>query len=469
MKMSKDTYYDNVFDMHVVGQLPSGQKQLYVGRHLMHEVTSPQAFEMLRERGLKVRRPDLTYAVVDHIIPTEDTSRPYKDPQAELMAKTLEDNVNEFGITYFGPQSGKQGVCHCVFAEQGIVWPGQVVVCGDSHTSTYGALGALAFGIGTTQVSHVLATQTLAMNKLKVRKVEFDGLPNSPYVGPKDMVLEMIRKLGVAGGVGFAYELGGRGISDLDTEGRLTITNMGVEGGAQSCYVLPDESTFAYLKGKPFSPKDFDRAVEFWKSLVPANPQYDDIKKLEIKNLRPMLTWGVNPEQAIGINESMPRLEDFAEGKPRDEARDAFDYMGLKPGEYVKGTPVDIVFIGSCTNGRFEDLLEAAEILKDQKVKVKTLIVPGSQTIKRQAEEYGLDEIFKEAGAEWREPGCSMCLAMNPDKVGEKQRCASTSNRNFKKRQSGGLYNSRTHLMSPYSAAATAIEGAIADPRDHII
>lgn len=462
--MSKGTLYDKVWENHKVGILPTGQTQIFVGRHLMHEVTTPQAFEMLREKGLKVKHPELAWAVLDHVIPTNDRTRPYKDEQAELMAKTLEDNVKDFNIVYFGPGLG-QGVCHVVFPEQGILWPGQLAVCGDSHTCTYGAFGTLAFGIGTTQVSHVLATQTLAMDKLKVRRINFNN-ELQKGVTAKDLALYMIKELGVKGGVGFAYEFGGKAVEKLSMEERMTLCNMAVEGGARSGYVNPDQITFDYLKNRPFGPKDFEKAVEYWKSIASDNDaQYDDVKNIDASKIEPMITWGVNPEQAVGINEKTPGLEMFS-GKEKEEAMDAFKYMGLKPGQKIKGIPIDVVFIGSCTNGRLSDLEAAAEILKGNKASVKTLIVPGSELIKKQAEEKGLDKVFKEAGAEWRHPGCSMCLAMNPDRLEGRQRSASTSNRNFKGRQ--GSPTGRTHLMSPLTAAASAIEGKITGLRKYI-
>ena len=464
--MSERTLYDKVWEKHIVGKLASGQTQVFVGRHLMHEVTSPQAFEMLREKGIKIKHPELTFATLDHVIPTCDISRPFKDDQAELMSKTIEDNTKEFGITFFGSESGKQGVCHVTFPEQGLIWPGQLVVCGDSHTCTYGAFGALAFGIGTTQVSHVLATQTLAMDKLKVRRINFNGKLNIG-VTAKDLALYLIMKLGVEGGVGFAYEFGGEAVDNMNIDERMTLCNMAVEGGSRSGYVNPDQTTFDYLKDKEFAPKeDFDKAIEYWKSIASSDDaEYDDMVEIDVSEIEPMVTWGVNPEQTIKISESTPSL-DNSSGKQRSEAEDAYAYMGLKHGEKLLGTPVDVAFIGSCTNGRLSDLKLAAEILKGKKVSIKTLVVPGSELVKREAEELGLDKIFEEAGAEWRQPGCSMCLAMNPDKLVGTQRSASTSNRNFKGRQ--GSSTGRTHLMSPYTAAASAIEGKITDPRDSL-
>ena len=466
--MSKNTLFDKVWDAHKVKELDDGRTQLFVGRHLVHEVTSPQAFEELRERGLAVKHPELTFATLDHVIPTDCPSRPYKDAQAELMAKTLEDNVKEFGITYFGPGNG-QGVCHVVFPEQGVIWPGQVVVCGDSHTCTYGAFGALAFGIGTTQVGHVLATQTLAMDKKpKVRRIEFSGFLNEGTTA-KDMALYKISQMGVNGGTGFAEEYGGLVIDTLSMEERMTLCNMAVEGGARSGYVNPDNITFDYIVNRPFSPRGFalfNKSCNDWRKIRSnEDAEYDDVQRFDVSKLGPMITWGINPEQAIPIDEKMPTLERY-EGKARTEAEDAFKYMGLEPGKEILGTPVDVVFIGSCTNGRIIDLQAAASILEGKKVSVRTLVVPGSELVRAEAEAYGLDRIFKEAGAEWRYAGCSMCLAMNPDRLIGSERSASTSNRNFKNRQ--GSPTGRTHLMSPYTAAATAIEGKIADPRRYL-
>ncbi|MCK5040351.1 MAG: 3-isopropylmalate dehydratase large subunit [Candidatus Aenigmarchaeota archaeon] len=464
--MSKGTLYDKIWENHIVGKLPTGQTQIFVGRHMMHEVTSPQAFEMLRERGLNAKHPELTFAVTDHVIPTDDCSRPFKDEQAELMTKTIEDNTKEFGITYFGSDSGKQGVCHVIYPELGLICPGQLVVCGDSHTCTYGAFGVLAFGIGTTQVSHVLATQTMAMDKLKVRCVKFNGIL-SEGVTAKDLALYMIKKTGVEGGVGFAYEFSGDVVDNMSMEERMTLCNLVVEGGARSGYVNPDKTTFQYLKDKHYAPKeDFEKAVEYWESIASdEDAEYDDILSIDVSQVKPMVTWGVNPGQAIAIDEKIPEPDDFTD-KKKEEAEDALEYIGLEGGIEVQGTPVDVVFIGSCTNGRLSDLEATAKILKGKKVSVKTLVVPGSEAVKRHAEQIGLDKIFVDAGAEWRHPGCSMCLGMNPDKLEGTQRSASTSNRNFKGRQGSPI--GRTHLMSPITAAATAIEGKITDPRKYL-
>jgi 3-isopropylmalate/(R)-2-methylmalate dehydratase large subunit len=463
--MSSKTLYNKIWDKHVVGTLPTGQMQIFVGRHLMHEVTSPQAFEMLEENGLKVKHPELTFAVTDHVIPTTDTSRPFKDEQAELMTSTLEKNTKETGITYFDVGTGKQGVCHVTYPEQGIIWPGMLAVCGDSHTCTYGAFGTLAFGIGTTQVSHVLATQTMAMDKLKVRKINVIGNLQKG-VTAKDVILHIIRKLGVEGGIGFAYEFAGPVIEKMSMDERMTVCNMAVEGGARSGYINPDETTYEYLKNRNYTPKDFEKAMNYWKSIrSDENAEYDDVVEIDVSTLEPVVTWGVNPAQTIMISEETPTMEEMDE-KEKLETEDAYKYLGLEESKKIEGLPVDIVFIGSCTNGRLSDLREAAEILKGRKVSIKTLVVPGSEKVKAEAEAEGLDDIFKEAGAEWRNAGCSMCLAMNPDKLVGQQRSASTSNRNFKGRQ--GSPTGRTHLVSPYTAAATAIEGKFADPRKYL-
>lgn len=464
--MSERTLYDKVWELHKVGELPTGQDQIYVGRHLMHEVTSPQAFDMLREGGYDVKHPELTFAVVDHVVPTDGSSRPFEDEQAELMTATLESNVGKYGINYFGIGSREHGVCHVTFPEQGVIWPGQLVVCGDSHTSTYGALGALAFGVGTTQVAHVLATQSMAMDKLNVKRVNFDD-KLSDAVTAKDLALYMIKELGVEGGVGFAYEFGGDVVDGMSMEERMTLCNLAVEGGARSGYVNPDRKTFDYLRGRPFAPKEenFEEAEKYWQSIASdSDAVYDEVVDIPSPK-EPMVTWGVNPGQVIGISERVPTLDDFS-GKQRAEVKNALKYMGLESGQDLYGVPVDVVFIGSCTNGRLSDLEAAAKILEGYDVSVKTLVVPGSELVKCQAEEMGLDDIFYGAGAEWRNPGCSMCLAMNPDRLEGSQRSASTSNRNFKGRQ--GSPTGRTHLVSPYTAAATAIEGNIADARDYL-
>lgn len=450
--MSKNTLFDKVMDMHNVRE-----NQIVIGRKVIHEVTSnPASLERLRDEGYELRHPETAFAVMDHILNTKSADgRPLKDDDDKLMAETLEKNVNDFGITYFAPGSGNGGVCHAVFPEQGIIWPGMTVVCGDSHTSTYGALGAIAFGVGSTQLGHALGSQTIIQPKLKVRRINFTGKLQKG-VCAKDVIMYAIQQLGAKGGNGFAHEYGGEVIENMNMEQRLTMCNMGVEGGAKVAYINPDRITFDYLKGRPYAPKkDWDKAVAFWASIgSDANAKYDDIKELNISNLEPVVSWGNASDESIGISEKIPNTNQAA-----------LDYMKIKSGDYIQGLPVDVVFIGSCTNGRLYDLQNAAKVMEGKKVTVKTLIVPGSEQVKYDAERFGLDKIFKEAGAEWRYPGCSMCLSMSPDTLMDKERTGSTSNRDFKNRQGIGA---KTHLMSPYTAAATAIEGKIADPRKYL-
>jgi len=453
--------FQKVWDIHKVAELPGGRTQLFIGLHLIHEVTSPQAFAMIKELGLKVAYPERTFATCDHIIPTDDISRPFVDSMAEEMMQALEKNTKENGITFFGPESGYQGVVHIVGPELGLTQPGITVACGDSHTATHGAFGAIAFGIGTSQVRDVLATQTMALNDLKVRRVEVNG-KLKPGVYAKDIILYLIRHLGVNGGIGYAYEFAGSTIENLSMEGRMTICNMAIEGGARVGYVNPDEKTYEYLKGKKYAPKNekWDKMLAYWESIKSdKDAEYDDVVVFNAEDIEPMVTWGINPEQGIGISEKLP-MDD------NPSFKEAYEYMKLKPGTPIKGTKIDVVFIGSCTNGRIEDLREAAKYLKGKKVAshVKALAVPGSATVKAKAEAEGLDKIFIEAGFEWRNPGCSMCLAMNPDKLIGDQICASTSNRNFKGRQ--GSSSGRTVLMSPAMAAAAAVTGEISDVRE---
>lgn len=465
--MSKHTLYDKVWDSHKVTTLPNGQDQLFIGLHLIHEVTTPQAFASLKEREKRVAFPQRTFATLDHIIPTLSQQRPFQDHQAELMTQALEENVKDFGIQFFDTQSGKQGIVHVIGPELGITQPGMTIACGDSHTSTHGAFGSLAFGIGTTEVGQVLATQTLALSRLKVKRIQFNGLL-SPGLYPKDVILKIIQVLGVKGGIGFAYEFGGDVFDAMSMEGRMTVCNMSIEGGARIGYVNPDDTTFSYLKGREFSPKGeaFDRAVAYWKSIASdEDARYDEGLTLHTKDLEPMVTWGVTPGQSIGVTKALPYVAEIA-AEDQKIAQDAYTYMKFEPGTVLLGKPVDVVFIGSCTNSRLSDLREAAGIFKNKKVSqnVKAIVVPGSQQVKEQAEHEGLDRIFKEAGAEWREAGCSMCLAMNPDKLTGDQLCASTSNRNFMGRQ--GSPTGRTLLMSPAMAAAAAVQGQITDVRE---
>jgi 3-isopropylmalate/(R)-2-methylmalate dehydratase large subunit len=467
--VSKGTLFDKVWDLHAVSTLPSGQTQLFVGLHLVHEVTSPQAFAMLRELGLTVPFPQRTVATVDHIVPTEDQARPFADSLAEEMICHLERNCQEFGIRFYNLGSGKQGIVHVIAPEQGLTQPGMVVACGDSHTSTHGAFGAIAFGIGTSQVRDVLASQTLAIAKPKVRRVEVNGQLR-PGVYAKDVVLHIIRKLGVKGGVGYAYEYAGSTFAAMSMEERMTVCNMSIEGGARCGYVNPDATTFEYLKGREFSPKgaDWDAAIAWWRSLASdEDATYDDVVVFDAADIAPTVTWGITPGQGIAIDEPIPTLADLEEGD-RAIAQEAYDYMQFAPGQAIVGTKVDVCFIGSCTNGRLSDLAEAAKVAQGRRVAdgVKAFVVPGSEAVKREAEAIGLDRVFTEAGFEWREAGCSMCLAMNPDKLQGNQVSASSSNRNFKGRQ--GSPSGRTLLMSPAMVAAAAIAGQVTDVREVI-
>ncbi len=467
--MSRGTLFDKVWQQHTVATLPSGQTQLFIGLHLIHEVTSPQAFAMLRERGLKVLYPERTVATVDHIVPTDTIARPLQDALAEEMLQALEANCREHNIPFFGIGSGRQGIVHVIAPELGLTQPGLTIACGDSHTSTHGAFGAIAFGIGTSQVRDVLATQTLALNKLKVRKVEVNGTL-APGVYAKDVILHLIRHLGVKGGVGYAYEFAGTTFAQMSMEERMTVCNMAIEGGARCGYVNPDETTFAYLKGRPFAPQGdaWERAVAWWRSLrSEADAEYDDAVVFDAAKIAPTVTWGITPGQGVGVDETLPRLEDLPESE-RALAQEAYNYMGLQPGQPIQGTQVDVCFIGSCTNGRLSDLREAAKVVEGRKVKpgVKAFVVPGSERVKAQAEAEGLDTIFEAAGFEWRNPGCSMCLAMNPDKLQGRQMSASSSNRNFKGRQ--GSAAGRTLLMSPAMVAAAAITGEVTDVRQFL-
>ncbi|OUL34357.1 3-isopropylmalate dehydratase large subunit [Nostoc sp. T09] len=465
--MSKGTLFDKVWDLHTVGTLPSGLTQLFIGLHLIHEVTSPQAFAMLRERGLKVLFPQRTIATVDHIVPTENQARPFVDTMAEEMIQALEQNCQENGITFYNIGSGSQGIVHVIAPEQGLTQPGMTIACGDSHTSSHGAFGAIAFGIGTSQVRDVLASQTLALSKLKVRKIEVNGTLN-PGVYAKDVILHIIRTLGVKGGVGYAYEFAGTTFEQMNMEERMTVCNMAIEGGARCGYVNPDGVTYDYLKGRDFAPKaaDWDKAVAWWESIKSdADAEYDDVVVFNAADIPPTVTWGITPGQGIGVNQLIPKPDELAE-EDRFVAEEAYSYMDLFPGQPIKGTKVDVCFIGSCTNGRISDLREAAKIAQGRHVAegVKAFVVPGSERVKKEAEAEGLDKIFLEAGFEWREAGCSMCLAMNPDKLQGRQISASSSNRNFKGRQ--GSASGRTLLMSPAMVATAAIKGEVADVRE---
>jgi 3-isopropylmalate/(R)-2-methylmalate dehydratase large subunit len=464
--MSKGTLFDKVWDLHTVGTLPSGQTQLFIGLHLIHEVTSPQAFAMLQERGLKVMFPDRTIATVDHIVPTTNQARPFVDALAEEMMQALEKNCQDNHIRFFNIGSGNQGIVHVMAPEQGLTQPGMTIACGDSHTSTHGAFGAIAFGIGTSQVRDVLASQTLALSKLKVRKIEVNGTL-STGVYAKDVILHIIRQLGVTGGVGYAYEYAGTTFEQMSMEERMTICNMSIEGGARCGYVNPDPVTFDYLKGRPFAPQgsDWDEAVAWWTSLRSnTDAEYDDVVVFDAAEIPPTVTWGITPGQGIAIDQTVPTPEELPE-KERAIAAEAYQYMDLHPGQPIAGTKIDVCFIGSCTNGRLSDLQEAAKVAKGRHVAegIKAFVVPGSEQVKQQAESEGLDRIFTAAGFEWREPGCSMCLAMNPDKLVGRQISASSSNRNFKGRQ--GSSSGRTLLMSPAMVAAAAVTGQVTDVR----
>ena len=465
--MSKNTLYDKVWDSHTVAKLDSGQDQIFIGLHLIHEVTTPQAFSMLKEIGAGVAFPDRTVATVDHIIPTLSQLRPYEDEQAEKMMAALERNVSEFGVRFLHLDSGRQGIVHVIGPELGLSQPGMTIACGDSHTSTHGAMGSLGFGIGTTEVGHVLASQTLALNRLRVKRISVSGALASG-VTPKDVILRIIHDLGIKGGLGFAYEYGGEVFDDMSMEGRMTVCNMSIEGGARIGYVNPDRTTFDYLEGREFCPEGeaWERALAYWKSIASGDDaEYDDLFEIEGESIEPMVTWGINPGHSVAISEPLPEMSRFS-GEDRKTAEHGYEFMGLEPGEAILGTKVDVAFLGSCTNSRISDLREGARLLAGSKVhpKVRMLVVPGSQQVKRQAEAEGLHEIFREAGAEWREAGCSMCLGMNPDKLEGAERSISTSNRNFIGRQ--GSPRGRTHLGSPALVVSSAIAGCIADPRE---
>jgi 3-isopropylmalate/(R)-2-methylmalate dehydratase large subunit len=461
------TLYDKVWDSHTVDILPTGQTQLFVGLHLIHEITTAPAFDMLREKGMEVAFPERTFATVDHIVPTDVRTRPFLDSQAEELIQVLEKNVGEFGIDFFGLDSDKQGIVHVIGPQLGLTQPGMTLACGDSHTSTHGAFGNLAFGIGTSQVRDVLATQTLAMDRLEVRRINVNGAL-APGVYAKDVILNIIRKLGVAGGKGFAYEYGGAVIDKMNMEERMTVCNMTIEGGALVGYVNPDRTTFEFLKGRPYVAKgaDFERAVAYWKSVASdSDAHYDDTVDMNGSEIEPTVTWGINPGQAVGISEKLPLPEAFADP---EGAKKAYEHMGWKPGSPILGTPINVAFVGSCTNSRLSDLRAAAAIAKGRKVSsgIRALVVPGSAEVKALAEKEGLHKIFTEAGFEWRAAGCSMCLAMNPDKLQGREICASSSNRNFIGRQ--GSPGGRTLLMSPAMVAAAALSGKVVDVREYL-
>ncbi|MBB5753466.1 3-isopropylmalate dehydratase large subunit [Prosthecomicrobium pneumaticum] len=461
------TLYDKIFDDHIVERTPDGNVLLYIDRHLVHEVTSPQAFEGLRVAGRKVRAPQKTLAVVDHNVPTTDRSHGIANPESALQVATLAENAAEFGVEYYSELDHRQGIVHIVGPEQGFTLPGMTIVCGDSHTSTHGAFGALAHGIGTSEVEHVLATQTLIQKKAKNMRITVDGVAPAG-VTAKDIILAIIGEIGTAGGTGHVMEYAGEAIRALSMEGRMTVCNMSIEGGARAGLIAPDEKTFDYIRGRPKAPKGaaFEQALAYWQTLYSdEGAHFDKEIRLDAAALPPIVTWGSSPEDVVAVTGVVPNPDDIADETKRVSKWRALDYMGLKPGTKMTDIAVERVFIGSCTNGRIEDLRAAAAMIGDKRVRegVNAMVVPGSGLVKEQAEAEGLDKIFKAAGFDWREPGCSMCLAMNEDRLRPQERCASTSNRNFEGRQG---FKGRTHLVSPQMAAAAAIAGHFVDIRD---
>jgi 3-isopropylmalate/(R)-2-methylmalate dehydratase large subunit len=461
------TIIQKIWDNHVVASEEGKPDLLYIDLHLVHEVTSPQAFEGLRLAGRKVRRPDLTLATVDHNVPTIDRDKPWTDPLSVQQVEVLRRNCEEFGVPMFGVNDIRQGIVHVIGPEQGLTQPGMTIVCGDSHTATHGAFGALAFGIGTSEVEHVLATQTLPQAKPKTMSVEVNGELH-PGVTAKDVILAVIRQIGVSGGVGHVIEYRGDVIRNLSMEGRMTICNMSIEGGARAGLVAPDETTFAYMKGRPRAPQgeDWERAIEFWKTLpTDEGAEFDTSVTLDGAAIEPCVTWGTTPAQSVPVTGRVPSPDEAPNPQAKELAERSLVYMGLEPGTAIQDIRIDRVFLGSCTNSRIEDLRAAAGIVKGRKVasSVRAMVVPGSGLVKLQAEQEGLDRIFKDAGFEWRDAGCSMCLGMNPDILAPGERCASTSNRNFEGRQGRG---GRTHLVSPQMAAAAAIAGHFVDIRE---
>ncbi len=461
------TLFEKIWDRHLVASLDESTNLVFIDLHLVHEVTSPQAFDSLRLAGRKVKHPEMTLATIDHGVPTSNRLLGIKDPLSKIQIEALENNCEEFGVTLFGINDPRQGIVHVIGPEQGITQPGMTIVCGDSHTATHGAFGALAFGIGTSEVEHVLATQTLAMEKPKTMKVEVVGNV-SEGVGPKDIILGIIKKIGTGGGAGHVIEYIGDVIQNMSMENRMTICNMSIEGGARAGMIAPDEVTFNYLKEKNYAPKgsDWDDAIDEWKNLhSDKDAVFDKVVTINADELEPSISWGTNPSQVIFVNDTIPHPNDFDDESEKEAASRALEYMDLKPGEKISEIQLDRVFIGSCTNGRIEDLREAAEVVKGKKVSetIGAMVVPGSTLVKKQAEKEGLDKIFIKAGFDWREAGCSMCLGMNPDILSPGERCASTSNRNYEGRQGAG---GRTHLVSPKMAAAAALNGKFVDIRD---
>ena len=457
-KHKPQTIFDKIWQNHLVDEQSDGTCLLYIDRHLVHEVTSPQAFEGLRDTNRKVRRPNSTFAVADHNVPTTDRSKGIENKESRIQVETLEQNCKDFGITLFPLLDKRQGIVHIVGPEQGITQPGMTIVCGDSHTATHGAFGALAFGIGTSEVEHVLATQTLIQQPAKNMRINIEGEVNLG-VTAKDIILHIIGKIGTAGGTGFVIEYAGEAIKSLSMEGRMTICNMSIEAGARAGLIAPDQITFDYIKDKPYAPKgdEWLKALNYWKSLPSdENAHYEKEITIKAKDISPQITWGTSPQDVVPINGRVPNPSNIEDLNKRKALERSLDYMGLEPNQEIEKIKIDKVFIGSCTNGRIEDLREVAKIVKGKKVSVDSMIVPGSGLVKEQAENEGLDKIFIEAGFDWREPGCSMCLAMNPDQLKPKERCASTSNRNFEGRQGR---EGRTHLVSPAIAAASAIKG----------
>ena len=464
------TLFEKIWKSHIVVEKQNSPSLIYIDRHLVHEVTSPQAFDGLRMNKRKVRRPDLTIATMDHNVPTNDRSLPILDQTSAIQIQTLEKNCNDFGIKLFDINSPNQGIVHVIGPQLGITLPGSSIVCGDSHTSTHGAFGALALGIGTSEVEHVLASQTLWLEKPKTFEIRIEGKRSNPNaVTAKDIVLSIIKKIGTAGGTGTVIEYRGEGISDLSMEQRMTICNMSIEAGARAGLIAPDEKTFDYLRGRQYTPKNYESLVDSWKeNLITDNDAvFDKQFILSIDDIAPQVSWGTNPGMTCDVTESIPSPEEFSKGDPNQKrgAEKALDYMGLEAGTQIEDIKIDRVFIGSCTNARLEDLIEASKIIKGQTISstVRAMVVPGSQMVKKHAEEMGLDKIFIDANFEWREAGCSMCLGMNPDILAPGERCASTSNRNFEGRQGTG---GRTHLVSPVMAAAAAINGHFVDVRD---
>ena len=466
--MKPRTLFEKIWDKHLIASIDAETNLLFIDMHLVHEVTSPQAFDSLRISNRKVKFPELTLATVDHGVPTSNRALGIKDPLSKKQIDALEDNCKEFGVTIYGVNDPRQGIVHVIGPEQGITQPGMTIVCGDSHTATHGAFGALAFGIGTSEVEHVLATQTLAMNKPKTMKVEVVGELNET-ITPKDVILGIIREIGTGGGAGHVIEYSGDAIRKMSMENRMTICNMSIEGGARAGMIAPDEITYEYLKNKNFAPKndDWDKAINEWKELYSDDDaEFDKTIKINVNDLKPSISWGTNPSQVIFIDEVIPSPDSFQNEADKEAAERALEYMDLKPGQKFDDISLDRVFIGSCTNGRLEDLRAAAKVIEGKKVheNINAMVVPGATLVKKQAEEEGLDEIFIDAGFDWREAGCSMCLGMNPDILQPGERCASTSNRNYEGRQGVG---GRTHLVSPQMAAAAAINGYFVDIREN--